>query len=94
MHHVDWEMLASIWTWATLLTSWPFAYWMGKPKALTDEQRWEIFREMASRPQLMADGISMQRIEWKYVPYVAPVSETSTGVRPATIVQGARPVPQ
>ena len=66
-HHSTWDLLVDIWTWATLLTSWPFAYWMGKSPKLSDEDKWRIFHELVEQPQLMADGKTLQRIEWKYV---------------------------
>lgn len=73
---------------------WPITWLFEGKRKLTAEEKWEVFREVAQTPQLMADGVVMQRIEWKYVPFEPKPAETATGVRPATIVHGARPVPQ
>ena len=63
-----------------------------KPQPLTLEEKWTIFREMAQTPQLMADGQTYQRIEWRYVLHVPEVVGPPVSSAPPTIRMGGKPV--
>lgn len=90
MHHqgITFEDCWNIYTWLTLLTSWPFAYWMGRTPKLTDEMRWDIARDIVQQPVVMPDG-RLQKAELVWKTYEPATPETSTASpRPATIVHG------
>lgn len=53
-----------VWMWVAAI-GWPFAAM--RTRKLTDAERWEVFHELVAQPQLMADGKTLQRIDWKYV---------------------------
>jgi hypothetical protein len=63
-----------------------------KSKPLTLEEKWAIFRELADTPQLMADGRTLQRIEWRYVLHVPEAVEAPISKAPPTIARGRQPV--
>jgi hypothetical protein len=92
MDRIDWYFWWQVWCWGCgiFCMIWPLARGGKKPAmdALTDDERWQVFHAMCDRPQLMADGRTFQKIEWRYVPCAAPVS----GEAPAA-QQKAPPVP-
>jgi len=86
-----WEMGWHLWCIFAAI-AWPLsAMFGGKKKALTDDERWEIFHELVDTPQLMADRKSYQRIRWDYVACEAPATSQAAapGAQPA-IVRGGR----
>jgi len=88
-----WEMGWKIWC-LFAAVAWPCTWMFGgkKSKPLTLEEKWAIFRELADTPQLMADGRTLQRIEWKYVLHVPEAVEAPMSSAPPTIARGRQPV--
>lgn len=69
-----------VWCWACgVLAIIRMLFGSRKPR-LTDEERWQIFHELTSTPQLMADRKTYQKIEWRYAAY-EPEAEQQAALR-------------
>lgn len=91
-HQSGWGMAWDLWCiFAGII--WPCTWFVRrKIQPLTPEEKWAIFRELADTPQLMADGRTLQRIEWKYVLHVPEPVEAPVSSAPPTIARGRQPV--
>jgi hypothetical protein len=88
-HSSDVWMWVNIWCYCAGIL-WPLTWIFSSKKPLSDAEKWEVFHEVCATPQLMADGVVMQRIEWRYVPYEAQATGGQARPAPPAIRVGGR----